>query len=127
MFIYYLLYGYDYCEDSTRVLTIKFKDQDHSRIVHSCDFAVVYDCGYGRQQYIRFNKKQQTYTWEYQPKGFKYLPDKIEWLKKNNLWNDLQDYYIHKKNINTNPDKHSRSIFVESVSEICQNNGYKNN
>ena len=49
-------YGYDYCEDSTRVLTIKVKDFFHSRILHSCDFCIVFDCNDGRQQYIHFNK-----------------------------------------------------------------------
>ena len=34
-------YGYDYAEDSTRVITIKFKDRKNSRILHSCDFAIV--------------------------------------------------------------------------------------
>lgn len=43
-------YGYDYCEDSTRVLTIKKKDRPNSRIIHSCDFAIVNNCGGGRQQ-----------------------------------------------------------------------------
>ena len=55
-------YGYDYCEDSTRVLTIKKKDRPNSRIIHSCDFAIVNNCGGGRQQYIRYNKDNQTYT-----------------------------------------------------------------
>ena len=31
-------YGYDSCEDSTRVFTIKVKDRKNSRIRHSCDF-----------------------------------------------------------------------------------------
>ena len=44
-------YGYKNCEDSTRVLTIKKVDTSHSRIIHSCDFAIVYNCGDGRQQY----------------------------------------------------------------------------
>ena len=40
-------YGYDHCEDSTRVLTLKVKDREHSRILHSCDFAIVYNCSNG--------------------------------------------------------------------------------
>ena len=117
-------FGYDYCEDSTRVLTIKKKDRPNSRIIHSCDFAIVYNCEDGRQQYIRYNKDYQNYTWEYQGEGFDKLPEKIDWLKENDLWNDLKDYYIVKKNRNNNPDKHSRSIFAEAVAEMCQKNGY---
>ena len=121
-----LRYGYDHCEDSTRVLTIKFKDRDHSSISHSCDFAIVYNCGNGRQQYIHFNKKQSKYSWEYQPKGYLLLPQKIEWIKANGLWGTLRDLYIEKKNYNDNPDKHSRAIFAETVAEICQKYGYHN-
>lgn len=118
-------YGYKNCEDSTRVLTIKKVDTSHSRIIHSCDFAIVYNCGDGRQQYIRFNKDNNFYFWEYQGKGFVGLEKKMDWLKRENLWGELQDYYIYKKNCNDNPDKHSRSIFAESINEMCQKNGYR--
>lgn len=118
-------YGYKNCEDSTRVLTIKKVDTSHSRIIHSCDFAIVYNCGDGRQQYIRFNKDNNYYFWEYQGKGFVGLEKKMDWLKRENLWGELQDYYIYKKNCNDNPDKHSRSIFAESIKEMCQKNGYR--
>lgn len=118
-------YGYKNCEDSTRVLTIKKVDSSHSRIIHSCDFAIVYNCGDGRQQYIRFNKDNNYYFWEYQGKGFVGLEKKMDWLKRENLWGELQDYYIYKKNCNDNPDKHSRSIFAESINEMCQKNGYR--
>lgn len=117
-------YGYKYCEDSTRVLTIKKVNTFTSRIIHSCDFAIVYNCTDGRQQYIRFNKENNYYSWEYQGKGFIDLDKKIYWLKNKKLWKKLQDYYIEKKNSNENLDKHSRSIFAESINEMCQKNGY---
>lgn len=113
-------YGYKYCEDSTRVLTIKKVNTFTSQIIHSCDFAVVYNCSDGRQQYIRFNKDHHNYTWEYQGKGFKNLENKIAWLKANGYWGELQDYYIYKKNMNNNSDKHSRSILAESINEMYQ-------
>ena len=118
-------YRYKSCEDSTRVLTIKKVDTSHSRIIHSCDFAIVHNCTDGRQQYIRFNKDNNYYYWEYQGKGFVGLEKKMDWLKRENLWGELQDYYIYKKNCNDNPDKHSRSIFAESINEMCQKNGYR--
>ncbi len=113
-------YGYKHCEDSTRVLTIKKVNTFTSQIIHSCDFALVYNCKDGRQQYIRFNKKNGNYTWEYQGKGFRNLDNKIAWLKHNEYWIELQDYYIDKKNSNDNPDKHSRSILAESINEMYQ-------
>ena len=118
----YSFWGYDYAEDSTRVLTIKVKDRSNSHILHSCDFCIIYECGNGRQQYIRYNKKQNNYSWEYQPKGYLELPTKIEWVKKHGLWQQVRDYYLYKKNINDNPNKHSRSILAETVHEIWQKN-----
>lgn len=116
-------YGYNYCEDSTRVLTIKKVDKKRCRIVHSCDFAIVNTYEDGKQEYIRFNKPY-NYTWEKQGNAFDYWAEKIEFLKENKLWNDFRDYYIYKKNSNTNPDKHSRSIFAEALNEMCAKNGY---
>ena len=113
-------YGYKHCEDSTRVLTIKKVNTFTCKIIHSCDFAIVYNCDGGRQQYIRFNKNHNNYTWEYQGKGFKNLDNKIAWIKRNGYWGELQDYYLEKKNQNNNPDKHSRSILAESINEMYQ-------
>ncbi len=118
-------YGYKHCEDSTRVLTIKKVNTWTSSIIHSCDFAIVYNCDDGRQQYIRFNKDNNYYSWEFQGKGFVGLEKKIDWLKKEKLWDELLDYYRIKKNTNDNSDKHSRSIFAESINEMYQKNGYR--
>lgn len=113
-------YGYNCCEDSTRVLTIKKVNTVTSHIFHSCDFAIIRIREDGAHQYIRFNKKNNYYTWEYQGRGFKNLENKITWLKRNGYWGELQDYYLDKKNRNNNPDKHSRSIFAESINEMYQ-------
>ncbi len=117
-------YGYKYCEDSTRVLRIKKVNTVRSRIEHSCDFAIVYNCKDASQQYIRFNKETHTYTWEYQSKGFLSINEKWQWLKNNNYRDELLDYYIYKKNINEDDNKHSRSIFAEAVKELCDKHGY---
>lgn len=111
-------YGYNHCEDSTRVLTIKKVNIFTSRILHSCDFALAYNCQDGRQKYIRFNKVYNNYTWEYQGKGFKNLEKKITWLKHNGYWGEVRVYYIDKKNCNNNPDKHPRSILLNPLM-IC--------
>lgn len=120
-------HGFDYAEDSTRVLTIKVKDRQRARIVTSIDFAFVHDYkddkGKKRQQYIRFNKKQNSYTWEEQGEGYYQLQEKIQWIKDQHLWeSDLRPYYLLKKNLNTDPNLHSRTIFANAVHEICQKN-----
>ena len=117
-------YGYKCCEDSTRVLTIKKVNVFSSEIIHSCDFALVYNCSDGRQQYIRFNKNNKNYTWEYQGKGFKNFEERFIWLQNSQYWEDFLKYYLTKKNNNNNPDKHSRSILAESVNEMYQKMKY---
>lgn len=109
-------YGFNRCEDSTRVITIKMIDRWHSLIEHSCDFAIVYG-----NQYIRFNKEHQTYIWANQSKGYKGIEKKADILKNHGnkkYWQEVRDVYIDKKNFNTDPDKHSRSIYAETINEV---------
>lgn len=117
-------YRYDFCEDSTRVFTVKVKDRKNSRILHSCDFAIVNNYGDGQQEYIRFNKKSNMYNWVEQSDGFYLLPKKIEFCKENSLWTEVRDTYIEKKNRNTDKHKKSRSIFADTIHQVCQQNGY---
>lgn len=119
-------YHYDFCEDSTRVFTIKVKDRTNSRIIYSCDFAIVNNYGDNQQEYIRFNKKSNTYNWVEQSSSFYCLPEKIDFCKENSLWKEVRDTYIKKKNNNTDKDKKSRSIFAETIHQVCQQNGYYN-
>lgn len=121
-------YGYDDAEDSTRVITIKVKDKKNSKILHSCDFAIVNDYtdddGNERQEYIHFNKKQKSYSWNEQPRGFYLLDEKADWIKDCGFWQDVKDLYLYKKNHNNDPHKNSRSIYAETIHEICQRYGY---
>lgn len=110
-------YGYNHCEDSTSVLTIKFINRCLSKIEYSCDFAIVYDDN-KEQQYIRFNKKKNDYTWEYRSKGYKNLENKADWLKRHNYWNEVRKLYIEMKNNNTNSDKRSRSLYAETINNL---------
>lgn len=119
-------FNYDYSEDSKRVITIKVKDRTNSLILHSCDFAIVNDYvddnGNERQEYIHFNKKQNTYEWQEQPEGFYMLPEKIEWIKSNGLWQEVRDRYLDNKNNNEDPNKKSRSIFAETIAQVYNEN-----
>ena len=101
-------YGYNKCEQSTRVISIKVVDQWSSRVIRSCDFAVVYE-GRNGQQYIRFNKERNYFSWE--------LEFRADYLKENGHWNEVLEVYLDKKNNNYNPDKHSRSLYAETINE----------
>lgn len=122
-----LCYGYSKFENSTRVITIKQVNYLMFCIEYSCDFAIVYDCPDGRQQYIRYDKNnsRNPFSWVYQPNGYPLLEEKMKWIKQKGLWSRLEDYYIEKKNKSADENKKSRSIFAESVHEICMKNGYK--
>ena len=93
-------YGYGYCEDSTRVFTIKKIDHWRSRIIQSCDFAIVNNytdkAGTLLQQYIRFNKEQRSYVWADQTKGY-YTKPKEDWLKKHGYWDEVLERYTRKR------------------------------
>ena len=109
-------YGYNRCEQSTRVISIKVVDQWSSRVIRSCDFAVVYE-GRNGQQYIRFNKERNYFSWEFQTQPYKELEFRADYLKENGHWNEVLEVYLDKKNNNYNPDKHSRSLYAETINE----------
>lgn len=110
-------FDYDYSEDSARVLTIKVKDKENSRIIHSCDFAIVNNLSDGRQQFIKFNKTQNSYYWEFQPKGYYRQNEKIEQIKKNGYWQEVRKLYLEKKN-NNKSNKKSRHLRAEAINEV---------
>lgn len=114
------LFSYDFAEDNSRVLTIKVKDKKNAQILHSCDFAIVLDSGDGKQQYVRHNKANNTYSWESQPKEYYQIEKRASILKKKGLWNDVRARYLEKKNLNKNPNKKSRAIYAETIHEIYE-------
>ena len=64
---------------------------------------------------------QQSYGWQYQPKGFYRLTEKMEAIKEEGYWQEVRDLYIDKKNNNTDPNKKSRSIFAETIAQVYNN------
>lgn len=116
----YKRYGFNKIEKSTRVITLKKVDRKTSKVIHSCDIALVVDYeedGILYQEYIRFNKKNHKFTWENQPAPY-YLEEKVENIKNAGRWNEVLEVYIDKKNKNTNPNKKSRALYAETVNEV---------
>lgn len=117
---------YDHPEDSTTSITLKVKDTRNSRIVHSCDFAIIYypELEEGEDEYfkyIRNNKKngQSHYTWEVRNCS-RNVDFKLEWLKENidNYWDVIKEEYLKVKNANNNPNKHSFQLFFETINNL---------
>ena len=121
-------YDYSNAKDSTRVITIKKIDHKNSRILSSCDLCIVnnFEDDYGNecQELIVFDKKTKNYIWNEQSEGYYMLPDKIDWLKENDLWQEVRDRYIKLKNENEDSDVHSRTLFANAVHQMCQKYGY---
>lgn len=116
--------GFYPCENSTRVITLKKISFDpFARIEYSCDFAIMRDCidnkGRKHQQYIHFQKSQNRFLWNEQQKGYD-LEAKEEWIKKQNLWDEVLELYLWKKNNNVGLKKKSRSLYAETINEIYQ-------
>ncbi len=111
-----LSYGYDYCEDSTKVFTIKVKDKEKSKILHSADFAIVRHRR-KKTQYIRHNKGQGSYNWADKSGGYHTLPDKEYYLKGCGCWNEVRDRYLEKKNENYS-NKKSCSLYAETINDL---------
>ena len=111
-------YGYSKIENSTSVITIKAVDKVNCRVEHSCDIAIVYHCSNGQQQYIRCYKGWRlSYRWEYRDKAYD-IDEKLQWIEENKLKQQLRDQYLINKGRNNNPEKHSRTIFAETVNNI---------
>ena len=112
---------YKCAEDSTSAITIKVVDTQNSKIVHSCDFAIIYyisdneDDGY---KYIR-NNKNGKYTFEIR-KVSTHLNAKIDKIESywNNGWNIIRDEYLTVKKSNNDVDKHSFVLFLEAVNNV---------
>ena len=112
---------YECAEDSTSAITIKVVDIQNSKIIHSCDFAIIYyisddiNDGY---KYIR-NNKNGKYTFELRrvSTNFEKKIVEIEVFDKNG-WNEIRDEYIRVKNSNKDIDKHSFILFLEAVNNV---------
>lgn len=121
-------YGYDYAEDSTRVITLKFKDRRNARILHSCDFAIVRNYtdekGRAHREYIHFSKKQNRCFWKQRSGPQNKLLQKAQWLKDHGYYEEMRKLYLEKKNHDLGLRKRSRSLYAEAVHETCQKHGF---
>ena len=124
----YEKYGYTHFENSKKVFTIKLYDSKTSKIIHSCDIAIVNyfidEEGIEGREYIALHKTSDSYSWQMQTKGFA-LKEKEDWLKQQpGAWNAVRERYLKKKNANQDPNKHSCSLYAETIKEICDQYGF---
>ena len=113
--------NYSHPQNSSVAFTIKVKDTANNRIIHSCDFAVVYyhDKKSSQYKYSRYDKSTNKYTWEIRKYTKNYL-DKLLWLKEfvPNYWEEIKNEYLKLKDKNNDLDKHSFQLFYETVNNV---------
>lgn len=120
---------YGHPQNSKVALTIKVKDTTKSRIIHSCDFAVVYypDPNSNEHEYVRLDLKTNKYTWETRAYTKEYHKD-LDWLKDNvpGYWEMIKEEYLKLKENNNDPNKCSFQLFYEVVKNVRNNVSIKN-
>lgn len=117
-----LLQGTNYkqAEDNTQAMTIKVVDTRNSRIVHSCDFAIVNEYeenGDFFQEILVRDKNDNSYKWNKRPFGKNY-DVKIANLLANGLWEELKQEYLKLKNRNNDPEKKSYPLYYEAINNV---------
>lgn len=112
---------YSNSKDSTSAITIKVIDQKNSRIVHSCDFAIIYydnESNFNGYYYLRNWKNQGRYSFEERALSAN-VDDKLNViLTYSDGWNSIRKEYLKLKNSNRDENKHSFSIYLEAVNNI---------
>lgn len=113
------------CKDSTSALT---KEKIHftqgNQTEFSIDICIVKQDIYGWYRLIHNkygNIYFDRYSWE-KARDSKGLDDRVKWLKNNDLWEEVRETYLHKKNMyRARPyDHHHPSfiVYIESVNEV---------
>lgn len=120
--------GWDDCQDSTSSFTTGLMHfTKGNKTEFSFDLAVTCKTRYGINRLIR-NKSRfggtDQWTWELM-RNSKGHDDKIKWLKNNNLWLEVRENYLNRKNyyLSNNDFSHSSHIcYIESVNEVFNSN-----
>ena len=112
---------YDHPQNSSVAITIKVKDTKKSKILHSCDFAVVYypDGVFEGHKYAKLDLQTSKCVWETRQYTKNYH-NKLNWLKENvnGYWEEIKEEYIKLKDNNNDTNKHSFQLFYEAVSNV---------
>ena len=107
---------------NTRVITIKKKDTDNSKIEFSYD-VVILKKSEGNTEIIR--RKEDKYTWNKLGERYENYPENAQQVKGSDAWQKLRDIYLEKKENQMSGvagycEKKSFQIFQESINETLQ-------
>ncbi len=108
---------YDCPQDSTSAITIKVVDKQNKKILHSCDFAIVYysdNDNFDGYYYLKNNKQQRYYSFEQR----NYSSNLDEKIREIGDWESIKSEYLKLKNNNKDSNKHSFDLYAETVNNV---------
>ena len=108
-------------KSSTSAITIEYVDTKSKKIVYSCDLAIVqYDTNFEDDGYYINKRVNNKYDWVFRSNTIG-LNSKINDIKAWNSkmwWVWIKDEYKTVKNSNKDPNKHSFSLYAETVCNV---------
>lgn len=114
-------------EDSTTVLTIKTVDQKRKKIVHSCDFAIIYyPCENTDDGYFYLKKRKGgKYSFEFRQLSEGAENKLAELRQYSDWWERVKVEYKKLKN-NNKQNKRSFVLYLESINNVHNHIKQKN-
>ena len=123
--------GWGDCNDSTSAWTTEYRHfTKGNKTEFKIDLAIVRESSYGLERLI--HRKIGIHQWYWnQAQNSNGLADKVSKIKSENLWLEVRDLYLDKKNmylrrgdINNHP---SFNVYIETINEIYSKYFNKNN
>ncbi len=112
--------GYQFPEDRTSVIRVKFLDESNRTIIHSCDLAIFQDLGDGKGPKYCRKYDNGGYGWVLRGGNSRVSEERLSWLKQCVPdWHvRLREEYLKLKNVNKDEHKASFQLFFEAVSNV---------
>lgn len=107
-------------EDSTSCITIKVVDKKNSKIIRSCDLAIIYYSDDDIDQGYMYLKKWKhgKYSFEERKSSYGVETKLDELLEYEQGWNYIREKYLKLKNNNKDSNKKSFVLYIESIHNI---------
>ena len=120
--------GWGDCKDSTSALSTERRHfKQGNKTEFSIDLAIITE---DRESWYRLIHEKtgfvnnDRYYWNEGPDS-KGLTKRVEWIKKNDLWNEVRDAYLNKKNLYLKRGDHNHpsfNVYIEAVNEVYYSN-----
>ncbi len=113
------VFNYEYSLTEYAPIIIKLKDPSNNNLIHICDLLIVHQKQKEKNnhQYIKYNQDKNYYIWKPQTRVHYSLKYRLDWCKKNKLWDEIRHDYIVKKNLNIEKECINVMLFYDVINE----------